>query len=172
MKRVKIVGIIVFALLFSFILLPGCTQPQIVEPPRTGHSNAPVSEADPEILMGMPPYDVSGKYVCSSELYNTDIEFFAQRPELLPFITFYEDGKCIFGINYAGDFCDVNGIYSIEGGDSVIIDLDFENTVFIDTETSETYIPMQYTFKIVNDDEIIIDKDCYGVHAEDSFFRE
>ena len=164
--------LILITLLIAFMLFSGCTRQSVGESPMT---EIPiVIEADPDVnsegTIVMPDFCIFGKYICDSDYYNTDF-FLEQHSEAVPFIDFYEDGKCIFRINYSEGVYDVNGIYDIEK-DLIYVELNFDDTVFIDRETAEIYIPTEYIFSIVSNDEIVIGDYCYGVRAGDSFHRE
>ena len=169
MKKFTLTIMITFPI--AFMLFSGCTrlsagESQIAEMPTVIETE---SEESSEGTINMPDFSIYGKYICSSDYFS--VEFFLEKhSEAVPFIYFNEDGKCIFRINYLGGVCEVNGFYNIEK-DLIYVDLHFDGTVFIDKETAETYIPTEYIFSIVSNDEIVIGDDCYGVRAGDSFLR-
>jgi len=168
---IKNAVLLLLTLVTALMLLSGCATSFDEKIPIIEMAEA--HESDLEATLGGAnvevDYSIDDKYACTNDYFEAD--FFIQHPEAVPFIDFVEDGKCIFGINYSGGFCDVNGTYSIED-DRIYVELDFKGTIFIDNETAATYTFTQYVFSIVSDDEIVIDKDCYGVRAGDSFIRE
>ena len=176
MKKFKIQLCVLFCIMLCLV---GCGQPSaappIWEPQPSDESpieadpnTMAATEAEPEIPSTTPGFSISGKYVCSSNYY--DDKFFGDNPLNVPFIIFSEDWKCIFGINYFEGFSIVKGRYNIDGN-QIYVELDFKGTVFVDNDTAEEYIPTRYTFNIVSNDEVVIDKDCYGVNTGDSFIR-
>ena len=164
-------------LLLIIIAITGCGQSisePIVEdspeiPPIT--NNVPNSSLNDvqEGFDNSPRHNILGKYICSNDQY--DDEFYIKKPNTVPFIVFKDDWKCILGINYAEGFSIVNGVFDKIEENQIYVELYLEGSLFIDNETGEEYIPTQYIFSIASDKEIIIDKDCYGVHAGDSFVK-
>ena len=126
------------------------------------------SKETKEDIDDLADYNISGKYICANEYYKD--EYFIDWPEGISSVTFFENGTCVFFINYNGGCEEVDGVYKKESN-IINVDLDFEGTLFVDNDTAEKYLPVQYTFRIVSDDKLIIDKGFYGVRAGDPFVR-
>ena len=90
-----------------------------------------------------------------------------------PCIYFADDGDCILFVDYSEGGSDIEGRYYIADG-KIYVNLDFSNTIFEDTGDEYTDIDFmadKYVFTIVNDSEIVINRGCYAVMANDKFVR-
>jgi len=112
-------------------------------------------------------YDILGKYICSNDYINGG-EHFERFPEDIPAINFYEDGICEITINYLEGICIASGIYTIEES-RIFVAINLDNTIF--EGTGAEYIDDQYIFDIINDEQIVIDRDFYLAWAGDSFLK-
>jgi hypothetical protein len=112
-------------------------------------------------------FAIEGKYVCSND-YISNGEHFERFPEDIPSITFYEDENCEVVINYLEGICFMQGTYTIEN-DQVFVTLSFEGTTF--EGTGSDYIDSQYTFSILTNDRITIDKNLYIAREGDPFIK-
>lgn len=115
-------------------------------------------------------YNIIGEYTCMNDFYDQ----YKDRPdydEYIPSISFYEDGMCRFRVYYIGGVTNLNGVYKIEE-DSITVNLDMKNTIMESpADGSIQYMDDQYVFKIADEDNLIIDRECYIVNADDLFVK-
>ena len=161
-----------FILLSLFLLLSGCTtiidsQSSTDASTGTGVSSSELSTSS----SSKPEFKILGQYVCDSDYHRDD--FNVQHPESVPFITFRDDGNCSLYVNYLNGCEYVHGTYSIEN-DRIQVELDFHGTYFegkIDPATGGPWMDNHYVFQIIDDNQIIIDREFYTVNAGDTFVR-
>ena len=111
-------------------------------------------------------FNITGKFLCSSDYHK-------QPNTSVPSIAFSGDGHCILSFNYYEGGCDMQGKYRMDG-DKIYVYLNFDNTIFEDSGTEYRdldYMSDNYIFTIVNDNELMINRGCYSVNANDSFVR-
>ena len=166
--------IFLLAVLFCTSVLCSCngttlkSESLIVEDPQKSEVADSVKQEISEVASG---FNISGKYTCYN-LYYYDEYARKKNLDTIPCITFFDDGKCIFSEGYIGE---AKGNYDIDGNLINVVLNDFEDTYFYNyiygNIGADFYMPIQYTFRIASDDEIIIDKDFYVIHVGDSFFR-
>lgn len=132
-------------------------------------NSASTSSSEAEETAGKSEFHITGKYICAASYF--DNKYFVKYPEMIPCISFSDDGHCILFINYMGGACDMEGKYRVEG-DKIYVKLDFANTIFEDTGTEyrdTDFMADEYVFSILDDDRIIIHRACYTVEANDMF---
>ncbi|MCI8387165.1 MAG: hypothetical protein HFE63_01700 [Clostridiales bacterium] len=129
-----------------------------------------ITDSDmPDTSEEIDEFNISGKYICSSEYFKD--EYFSAYPDSVPCVYFSGDGDCIFFVNYMEGGCDIEGKYVIEN-DKIHVKLDFSNTIFEsadDEYANSEFMSDTYIFTIVSGDEITINRNCYGVIANDLF---
>ena len=121
---------------------------------------------------------IMGTYYCSTDFF-TD-EYRAKYPGQTPYITFNNDGSCVFLVGYLHGICEIEGTYQIEGNE-INVELDLLGTPFEGTDsTGDPYMDHQFVFEIINNNHIVIgpapnsvyNGDCYVVRSGDSFIRK
>ncbi len=124
-----------------------------------------ISESSEEIVKPL-NYQVSGKYICNSDIYKA--EFFEGYSEAIPAVIFNEDGRCELIVNYMEGLCSVYGTYCVQEN-QVIVNVNLDGTIF--EESGTKYMNDQYVFKIMSNNEIVIDRGYYAVKAGDKFIK-
>ena len=109
---------------------------------------------------------LSGKYICDSDYHKDD--FFKEYPESTPYILFRKNGTCEVFVNYLEGGCIMQGVYA-EAGKEIVVNLDFAGTIFEGTGTE--YMDDRYTFTVIHEDKMVIDKGFYTVAPGDAFVK-
>ena len=109
-----------------------------------------------------------GEFICSNDYFDTG-EYFKNFPESIPAITFYQNGRCDLTVNYFEGVSNVSGTYRVEY-DRILVDVDLKDTVF--KEEDIRYMENQYIFKIINQEQLIIERGFYAVSDTDYFLKQ
>ena len=159
---------LIFILFISVLFTLGCQQNIENSDAKNTSSTLNNSNKISEDAFDISKFDVLGTFICSDESFKT--EFHKKYPSTIPLIAFYEAGTCHFRINYSEGMFDVSGFYTVESN-NIKVKLNLNNTIFMDAKTGEKYMDDQYVFTIMNNNKIVIDRECYAVNSGDLFVK-
>ena len=131
----------------------------------TLETEAPVStlepSSDPPISSQGEEFDIHGRYSVYTEAGS---EYGA--------ITFCTNNRCTLFISYFHGVCDVMGTYKIEGV-TITVDVELKGSFFEGTdEHGRPYMEDHCEFRIVSNNEIVLESKLYNWEVGNSFVKE